>query len=86
MTLLAPLAFLAAALAASFAILGTVLRYRDVVLANIAATRDLPGTRSFEFRVFDFVPQSVTVSKARRGGQRIAARRPVTPVGWRAAA
>ncbi len=86
MTVLASLAFLASAAVASAAIWGTVLRYRDTVLANIAAARDIPTTRSFDFRISDFVSQPMAVSKARRSGQRVATRRPVTYAGLRAAA
>lgn len=88
MTLLAPLAFLVVALFAIGAMAGTVLRYRDSVLANIAASRDIAATRDFHFRVFEFgrQPNLAGSAKLRRIGQRASTRRPVMPAGWRAAA
>ena len=88
MTVVASLAFLVAALVAVGAISGSVLRYRDSVLANLAAHRDVPTTRAFEFRVFEFGRQPVVVGngKVRRIAQRAATRRPAMPAGWRAAA
>ena len=84
--ILASLAFLAAAILAVVTMAGTVLRYRDSVLANLAAHRDIAETRDFHFRVFEFGRQPVSVGKVRRIAQRAAKRRPVMPAGWRAAA
>ena len=88
MSILAPLVFLLAALVAVAVIAGTVLRYRDSVMANLADNRDLPATRDFDFKVFEFGGQPVSANegKIRRIGKRFPARRSVMPAGWRAAA
>jgi len=86
MTLLAPLAFFVAALVGIVAIAGSVLRYRDSVLATLAANRDIQATRDFDFRVFEFGRQTATVGKIPRSGQRVVGRRAATFAGWREAA
>ena len=86
MTMLASLAFLVAALVGIVAIAGSVLRYRDSVLANLAANRAIHATRDFEFRIFEFGRQTASVGKIRRSVQRVTVRRAVTTAGWRAAA
>lgn len=88
MTILASLAFLLSALVAVGAMAGTVLRYRDSVLADLDAYRDVPATRDFHFRVFEFGRQPVATfnSNVRRIAKRASTRRPVMPAGWRAAA
>ena len=86
MTFLAPLAFLVATLVTVGALALTVLRYRDSVLANFAADRDVDLSRDFHFQVVEFGRQASSTGRVRRGGQRVATRRPITNAGWRAAA
>lgn len=86
MTFVAPLAFLFATLVTVGAIALTVLRYRDSVMATIAADRDVEISRDFHFQVVEFGRQSSSTGKIRRGGQRAVTRRAVTNAGWRAAA
>ena len=88
MTILASLAFLLAAFVAIGVMAGTVLRYRDSILADFAAYRAVPATRDFHFRVFEFGRQPVAPcnSNVRRIGKRSPLGRPVMSAGWRAAA
>ena len=88
MSILAPLAFVLAALVSVVAMAGTVLRYRDSVLANLATDRNVPATCDFNFTVFEFGRQPVSASdkKIRQIGRRSPTRRLVMPAGWRAAA
>ena len=86
--ILASLAFLAAAFVAIVVMAGSVLRYRDSALANLAAHHDIAETRDFHFRVFEFGRQPISTGsgKVRHLGQRASTRRPVMPAGLRAAA
>jgi len=88
MTILASLAFLVAACVAVGAIAGTVLRYRESVLSDLAGYRSIAADRDFHFRVYEFGRQPVATfnSNVRRIGKRIPVQRSIKPAGWRAAA
>ena len=88
MTILASLVFFLAAAVAFVVIVGTVLRYRESVLADLAGYRDIAANRDFHFRVFEFGRQPLATfnSNVHRIGKRIPAQRSIKPAGWLAAA
>lgn len=88
MTVLASLAFVLAASVAIGAMLGTILRYRESLLADLAGYRDLTADRDFHFRVFEFgrQPGTIYTNNVRPFGKRNLAQRSITCADWRAAA